>query len=320
VRKENKHTEAIREIVLNMIIHRDYRSASDSIVKIFNDKIEFYNPGRLPDNISIEDLLSNNYKSTPRNKKIAEFFKDLGLIEKYGSGIGRIIKYFKEDNLPLPTFENISDGFQVTVFPDELLNKTKDEKDDATVDTQVGVQDRVQVGVQVEKLLFCVDDNLFTTKEIQKQLDLKQRHKVFINYIQPALQLELIEMTIPDKPNSRLQKYRLTQKGKEAKEKLNTQVRVQVTEQATTQVNTQVGVQDKVQVEKLLFCVDDNLFTTKEIQKQLDLKQRHKVFINYIQPALKLGLIEMTIPDKPNSRLQKYRLTQKGKDVKEKLK
>ena len=88
--------EAIREIVLNMIIHRDYRSSSDSIVKIFNDKIEFYNPGRLPDTITVEDLLSNNYRSTPRNKKIADFFKDLGLIEKYGSGIQRIIGYFKE--------------------------------------------------------------------------------------------------------------------------------------------------------------------------------------------------------------------------------
>ncbi|PIX34626.1 MAG: AAA family ATPase, partial [Bacteroidetes bacterium CG_4_8_14_3_um_filter_31_14] len=60
--------EAIREIVLNMIVHRDYRSSSDSIVKVFNNKIEFYNPGRLPENITVEDLLSNNYKSTPRNK------------------------------------------------------------------------------------------------------------------------------------------------------------------------------------------------------------------------------------------------------------
>ena len=117
--------EAIREIVLNMIIHRDYRSSSDSIVKIFNDKIEFYNPGRLPENISVEDLLSNNYKSTPRNKKIAEFFKDLGLIEKYGSGIGRIIGYFKEEDLPLPKFENISDGFQVTVYSASMGKDTE---------------------------------------------------------------------------------------------------------------------------------------------------------------------------------------------------
>ena len=123
--------EAIREIVLNMIIHRDYRSTSDSIVKIFNDKIEFYNPGRLPDTISIEDLLSNNYRSTPRNKKVAEFFKDLGLIEKYGSGIQRIIGYFKEESRPLPEFKNISDGFLVTAFA--VDNKSNEEKVAETV-------------------------------------------------------------------------------------------------------------------------------------------------------------------------------------------
>ena len=108
--------EAIREIVLNMILHRDNRIQSDSIVKIFDDKIEFYNPGKLHDEISVEDLVKNNYKSTPRNKSIAEFFKNIGWIEKYGSGIGRIINYFKEANLHLPTFENHSGGFLVTVF------------------------------------------------------------------------------------------------------------------------------------------------------------------------------------------------------------
>lgn len=108
--------EAIREIVINMIVHRDYRLTSDSIVKIFANKIEFYNPGRLPDTISIQDLLSNTYRSTPRNKLLADVFKDLGLIEKYGSGIQRIINYFKEEQLPTPEFQNISDGFMVTVY------------------------------------------------------------------------------------------------------------------------------------------------------------------------------------------------------------
>jgi ATP-dependent DNA helicase RecG len=115
--------EAIREIVLNMIIHRDYRSSTDSVIKIFDNKIEFYNPGKLPDDITIEDLLSNNYKSIPRNKSVADFFKNLGLIEKYGSGIGRIIRYFQEANLPEPQFNNISGGFQVTVFFPENMEK-----------------------------------------------------------------------------------------------------------------------------------------------------------------------------------------------------
>jgi len=112
---------AIREIVINMIIHRDYRSTSDSIVKVFNDKIEFYNPGRLPESITVEDLVSNNYKSTPRNRKIADVFKDFGWIEKYGSGIRRIINQFKEAGSPLPEFRNISEGFQVTVYSEDYL-------------------------------------------------------------------------------------------------------------------------------------------------------------------------------------------------------
>ncbi|MDR1129940.1 MAG: putative DNA binding domain-containing protein [Prevotellaceae bacterium] len=117
--------EAIREIVLNMIIHRDYRLPYDSIVKIFDNKIEFYNPGKLPESMDIDDLFSGNYKSTPRNRKVADFFKNLGWIEKYGSGIGRIRAYFKEAKLPEPEFRLISEGFQVTVFlPENAAKKT----------------------------------------------------------------------------------------------------------------------------------------------------------------------------------------------------
>ncbi|MCB0597136.1 MAG: putative DNA binding domain-containing protein [Lewinellaceae bacterium] len=111
--------DAIREIVLNMIIHRDYRSSSDSIVKIFNHKIEFYNPGRLPENITVEDLLNNNYRSTPRNKLIADFCKSLGLIEKYESGTRRILHALQQAGLPMPTFQNIADGFMVTIYDAE---------------------------------------------------------------------------------------------------------------------------------------------------------------------------------------------------------
>jgi len=108
--------EAVREVVANMIVHRDYSLSSDSVVKVFDDKIEFYNPGRLPENITVEDLISFNYKSVPRNKLIADFFKELGIIEKYGSGIKRIISLCKEYDLPVPKFENISEGFLVTLF------------------------------------------------------------------------------------------------------------------------------------------------------------------------------------------------------------
>jgi len=48
--------DAVREIVVNAIVHRDYRDASDSIVKIFDDRIEIYNPGKLPEGLSVENF------------------------------------------------------------------------------------------------------------------------------------------------------------------------------------------------------------------------------------------------------------------------
>jgi ATP-dependent DNA helicase RecG len=153
------------------------------------------------------------YVSTPRNRQIAKTVKEMGWIEHYGTGIRRVRKMFLDYGLAEPKYETLSGGMAVTVFGLKFETDTEDS-------TNVGVQVEVQVGVQVEKLLVCIDDNFFTTKDAQKQLNLKQRHKVFTNYIQPALKLGLIEMTIPDKPNSRLQKYCLTQKGKDAKEKL----------------------------------------------------------------------------------------------------
>jgi len=87
--------DAIREIVINMIVHRDYRNSNDSIIKIFNDRIEFYNPGGLFGDLTIEEVASGKYQSQIRNKQIANIFKEFGLIEKYGTGIKRILETFK---------------------------------------------------------------------------------------------------------------------------------------------------------------------------------------------------------------------------------
>lgn len=70
--------DALREIVLNMIVHRDYRKSSDSVIKIFDDKIEFFNPGNLYGEYSVADLLSGNYKYRARNKMVAYAFKEIG--------------------------------------------------------------------------------------------------------------------------------------------------------------------------------------------------------------------------------------------------
>lgn len=108
--------DAIREIVLNMVVHRDYRDSSDSVIKIFDDRIEFFNPGDLYDNQTIEQLNTNQYQSKTRNKLIALMFKEAGLIEKYESGISRIKKLCIVHGINTPKFEELQKGFKVTLY------------------------------------------------------------------------------------------------------------------------------------------------------------------------------------------------------------
>ncbi len=72
------------------------------------------------------------------------------------------------------------------------------------------------------------------------------------------------------------------------------------------------------QVTELVMALDNEM-DRQEIQDKLGLSHRENFRSNYIKPALEQGVIEMTIPDKPNSRLQKYRLTLLGKQLKDNL-
>jgi len=123
---EPMHTErfdypldAIREVVQNMILHRDYRDSSASIVKIFDDRMEFFNPGALYGGITIENLLTGNYSSKTRNKLIAKAFKESGLIERDGSGIMRIRRICRDYGMKDPLFQEIQQGFMVTLFKEK---------------------------------------------------------------------------------------------------------------------------------------------------------------------------------------------------------
>ena len=124
--------DAIREIVINMVVHRDYRDSSGSIIKIFDDRIEFFNPGSLFGGITIEDLFSGKYTSKSRNKLVAKAFKETGLIERFGSGIMRIRKICQEYGLKEPVFKEVSQGFQVVLFKEK--EKIADNKTDLKTD------------------------------------------------------------------------------------------------------------------------------------------------------------------------------------------
>jgi len=198
--------DAIREIVLNMIVHRDYRSSADSIVKIFPNRIEFYNPGTLPDEISINDLMSNNYRSLPRNKQIADIFKEMGEIEKYGSGIRRVVKMFADYGLLAPEWKQMSGGVVVTAWKVKPSDQVSDQ-----VSGQVGGQ----VGGQVMDVLHLFKNTALSIKEIQEKRCIASRRYVREKIVIPLLENGFLGMVDENKPNNPHQKYYLTEKGKQ---------------------------------------------------------------------------------------------------------
>jgi len=189
--------EGIREIVLNMIIHRDYTSPADSIVKVFADHILFFNPGSLPDSITIEQLLANNYVSTPRNRQIAKTVKEMGMIERYGTGIKRVRRMFTDYGLLEPHFETIPGGFAVTVFA-----KIDDEEDNYKDREKVGEKVGVKVGVKLTDNQLKILENIslnpsITASDLAKIINISNR-KIEENISKLKLK-ELLVRKGPDK-------------------------------------------------------------------------------------------------------------------------
>jgi Fic family protein len=96
-----------------------------------------------------------------------------------------------------------------TVFVEYMLHIIRDALNELLRTEQV----REQVTVQVEKLLAVLGNETFSTRELLERLGLKHRPTFTTTYLRPALGLDLIEMTIPDKPNSNKQKYRAVKRG-----------------------------------------------------------------------------------------------------------
>ena len=88
---------ALREALLNAIIHRDYTRYSDIKVAIYDDIVEIVSPGGFPNGLTIEDVLSG--RSELRNKIVANLFRELKYIESWGSGIAKIDKICKEKDI-----------------------------------------------------------------------------------------------------------------------------------------------------------------------------------------------------------------------------
>jgi len=106
--------KAIREVLANAIAHRDYRDSAAAQVRIFDDRIEVWNPGRLPAGWTAETFL-RKHESVPPNPLIARQFFWVKYVEEVGSGTNKIVKWCREWGLPNPVFEYTGTSIVVTL-------------------------------------------------------------------------------------------------------------------------------------------------------------------------------------------------------------
>lgn len=124
----------------------------------------------------------------------ADVFHRAGLIEKWGRGTNRVAKMCAAAGSTLPEFREIT-GAAVVTF-------------------RVPVAEITQSAGEVTRLLAALQVGSKTRKNLQDALGLRNADHFRSAYLMPSLKRRLVEMTIPDKPNSRLQKYQLTAAGR----------------------------------------------------------------------------------------------------------
>jgi predicted HTH transcriptional regulator len=218
--------EAVREALINAIIHRDYAIlGSDIKVAIYDHMLEITSPGPLPDGLPIEELGTG--RSEIRNRVLAPIFKDLKLIEAWGSGIQKM----RDELADYPEIElrlhEAGHAFQAQFIKKETVKaesgqsqgrvRAESGQSEARVKPELSQSEaRVEPGFIRNRILDVLANGPLSKSEISRGLGQKGVSGPLNAAIRSLRQEGLIEYTISEKPNSRLQKYRLKDKSKEA--------------------------------------------------------------------------------------------------------
>ena len=180
--------------MVNALVHRDYSAASGGVgIHIYPRRLEIWNSGSFPEGVTVENLV-NGHISVLRNPDIAHVLYLRGLMEKAGRGSVLMIKDCRNNGMKDPVWKSDPQlGVTVTFFAPEVTT---------------------EVTPEVLKMLKQMSGEMLR-RDLQLCMQLKDDEHFRKAYLLPALQNGLIEMTIPDKPRSSRQKYRLTKKGQQ---------------------------------------------------------------------------------------------------------
>lgn len=181
--------EAIREAIINSLIHRDFKNPKSNEIAIYKDRVEIFNPGEFPEGFKPEDFIEGQ-GSIPRNPLIANTLYLSKDIEKWGSGFRRITEACQKSNTKVK-FEIRKNGFMVIFYrksDNELLDLTGENKNVAINDENVAKNVALKVKekypelrkVYIDIIEVISKDNYITQEEIASELN-KTRNSIYRN-------------------------------------------------------------------------------------------------------------------------------------------
>lgn len=196
---------AVTEALVNALIHRDYLIMGSEIhVDMFDDRLEITSPGGMFEGANVQDQDINKIASKRRNPIIADLFHRMRYMERRGSGLRKIVT--ETAKLPgytdalCPTFYSTPSSFTVVIKNLNYHLGGGTMQDTMQDSTQVSTQDRI------DRLLeFCSEAR--TREEMQTLLGIATREYFRKAILKPLLDSGKLKMTLPDKPNSKNQKY-----------------------------------------------------------------------------------------------------------------
>jgi len=152
--------EALREAVINALIHRDYSGASQIQIRVYPDKLMIMNEGRLPPEVPVEKL-KTNHLSIPRNALLAEVYYYAGFIELWGHGTIKIVENCIKQGLPEPDFKDENGVMTVIFYKDKWTEKNLKKMD---------LNER-----QIQAVMYVKENGRITNQEFQKLLNVSKR-------------------------------------------------------------------------------------------------------------------------------------------------
>lgn len=225
---------AVREAICNAAFHRDYFEPSNVFVAFFDDRFEITSPGWMPGDRKVQEYTNiRRIPSRRRNKCLADMFERLDLMERKGSGFKKLCEDYEKLAVNLgkrmPVLESENNYFRV-MLPNLLYGFTDEQLVAAVDNSSYGVKKGgAKVGTthpntppvtppadeKLNRILLALKDTELGTSELLKALHIRDRNYLREGYIRPVLRADLIEQTRLEVKHSRLQKYRLTDKGRD---------------------------------------------------------------------------------------------------------